>query len=141
MLDTGPQLRAELVQRQAAVGTMAHAHALLAAATAIGLSAPGPGRHERVAGCRRHSHHNLSPAATLQRRMATVPLGVRSQKPLRNRTVLGEGGSPLPTTAPLPLLVIAPEENPTYLEVKLIRIGIWSIVRSAKCVGSSCRSP
>lgn len=40
MLDTdvAPELRAELIQRQVAVATMAHAHALLAAAAAIGLS-------------------------------------------------------------------------------------------------------
>jgi hypothetical protein len=41
MLDTdvGPEARAELIQRQAAVATMALAHALLAAAATIGLSA------------------------------------------------------------------------------------------------------
>jgi hypothetical protein len=41
MLDTevAPQDRAELVARQAAVATMADAHALLAAAAALGLSA------------------------------------------------------------------------------------------------------
>jgi hypothetical protein len=37
--DVAPELRADLIQRQAAVATMAHAHALLAAAAAIGLSA------------------------------------------------------------------------------------------------------
>jgi hypothetical protein len=41
MLDTdvAPEARAELVQRQAAVASMATAHAVLAAAAAIGLSA------------------------------------------------------------------------------------------------------
>jgi hypothetical protein len=37
--EVAPEFRAELVQRQAAVATMAHAHAPLAAAVAIGLSA------------------------------------------------------------------------------------------------------
>jgi hypothetical protein len=36
--DVAPELRGELIQRQAAIASMAHAHALLAAA-AIGLSA------------------------------------------------------------------------------------------------------
>lgn len=38
-IDVASELRGELIQRQAAVAAMAHAHAVLAAAAAIGLSA------------------------------------------------------------------------------------------------------
>jgi len=37
--DVAPEDNAELIHRQAAIATMAHAHALLAAAAAIALSA------------------------------------------------------------------------------------------------------